>query len=222
MRILYILIAFVIIFSLGCKKDKPESPKPNDIKPLLKSDVTDKTLTDAEKVLDKKLSQEKKQEIKDKAEEAAKKIKAEEIENIPQIKLDTSDVKLEWADGKGKVMNCLAKSFTGDQKTNMLSLSDFTATLYEQGKPSAKVQAKKAVLDLIKKEIKVNTGVKVVSLVNKTTLTANKVLWKSKENTIYAQEGILDSPYGKITGKYFTLDTKLEIFQVSDTGLNID
>ena len=60
MRILYILLAFVIIFSLGCKKDKPESPKPNDIKPLLKSDVTDKTLNDAEKVLDKKLSQEKK------------------------------------------------------------------------------------------------------------------------------------------------------------------
>ena len=63
--------------------------------------------------------------------------------------------------------------------------------------------------------------VKVISLINKTTLTANKVLWKSKENTIYAQEGVLDSPYGKITGKYFTLDTKLEIFQVSDTGQNI-
>ncbi len=223
MRFLYVVLVLALLFSFGCNKEKPTPETKNgEIKPLLKNDISDKTLTEAEKVLNKQLSPEKKQEIKDKANETVNKIKAEDVSDIPPIKLDTTDVKLEWADGKGKVMTCVAKSFSGNQKTNIVSLSDFTATLYENGKASAKVVAKKAILDVTKKEIKVNTGVKVSSIVNKTTLTANKVLWKSKENTIYAQEGVLDSPYGKITGKYFTLDTKLEIFQVSDTGQNID
>ena len=223
MRLLFIFLVVVLSFSLGCNKEETIGKSTDkEIKPLLKNNVSDKTLNEAEKVLNNKISTEKKNELKEKIKDSTDKIKAEEISNIPQIKLDTNDVKLEWSDTKGKLMTCIAKQFSGDQISNMLSLSDFTATLYESGKLSAKVQAKKAVLDVTKKEIKITTGVKVVSLVNNTSLIANKLLWKSKENTIYAQEGELNSPYGKITGKYFTLDTKLEIFQVSDTGLNIN
>lgn len=224
MKIFYVFIVIILLFSFGCsKKEDPkiEIKDTKEIKSLLKdNEINDNVSKVVDKVLNEKenLSKEDKDFVKEEVIKESEKILTEEIPDIPQIKLDTKDVKIEWNDKSGKLMSAVAKSFSGDQKSNTLKLNNFTAKLYENGALSAKLQAKEAVLNVTKKEIKVTTGVKITSLTNKSTLTANKVLWKSNENKVFAYEAILDTPNGKIQGKYFKLDTKLETFEVNDTG----
>lgn len=228
MRFLYIILVLTLLFSLGCsKKEEPqiEIKDTKEIKSLLKDEEINENVSKVvDKVLKEKenLSKEDKDFIKEKVIEESDKILTEEIPDIPQIKLDTQDVKIEWNDKSGKLMSAVAKSFSGDQGSNTLTLNNFTAKLYENGVLSAKLQAKKAVLNATKKEIKVSTGVKITSLTNNSTLIANHVLWKSTENKVFAKEAILETPNGKIQGKYFKLDTKLETFEVNDKGFDIN
>lgn len=212
MRFLYFIIIICMFISIGCnKKDNNVDMQPNEIKPLVKNQIENEKIE----------LNTKENNLKENENLQEKKIIAEEVETQPLVRLDTNDVKLEWNDKSGKVMSALATNFSGNQKINILELDNFTAVLYENGVKSAKLKAKKAILDINKKEVKVMTGVNLESYTNKSTLIANKVLWKSIENKIYAQDGILNTSYGKIEGKFFTLNTSLETFEISDKGLII-
>lgn len=227
MKYIGICLIVFLVFCMGCKdKDKSQDLKNEAvkvIKPLVK-DGEEKSEIEKKvnEVLDKdsKLSSEEKNKIKEELVKEAEKLVAEEVEEIPEIRLDTNDVNIEWAGQKGKVLKACAKSFSGNQKQAVMVLNDFTAKLYENGKAAAEMKAKKAVLYADKKEIKVLSGAKITSIENKAVLTANKILWKSNENKIYAKNGILKTEAGTITGKNFIVDTKLETFEVNDKNIS--
>lgn len=227
MKYVSICLIVFLVFCMGCKdKDNSQDLKNEAvkvIKPLVK-DGEEKSEIEKKvnEVLDKgsKLSPEEKNKIKDELVKEAEKLVAEEIEEIPEIKLDTNDVNIEWSGQKGKVLKACAKSFSGNQKQGIMELNDFMAKLYENGKPAAEMKAKKAVLYADKKEIKVLSGAKITSIENNAVLTANKILWKSNENKIYAKDGILKTESGTITGKNFIVDTKLETFEVNDKNIS--
>lgn len=227
MKYISIFLIIFLLFCIGCRnKDQTKDLKKEAvkvIKPLVK-DGEDKSEIEKKvtEVIDKnsKLSPKEKSKIKDELVTEAEKLIAEEIEEIPEIRLDTNDVNIEWASEKGKVLKACAKSFSGNQKQAVMELNDFTAKLYENGKAVAEMKAKKAVLYADKKEIKVLSGAKITSIENKAVLTANKILWKSNENKIYAKDGILKTESGTITGKNFIVDTKLETFEVNDKKIN--
>lgn len=199
MKNISIILVLLLLFCLGCSNNKPAVSDKSSIS------VSTKDALAAEKAKLKK----------------DKKIASEDVSKIPEVKLETSDVKLEWAGKDGKVMTSYAKGFEGNQKDSILVLHDFTATLYEKGKKSCTLEAPKAILDVNKQEIKVINGVRLTSLISKSTLVANKILWKSKKNKVYAEDAVLTTTYGSITGKFFILDTKLETFEVSDKSKNI-
>ena len=183
----------------GCKSPDKQviiDTKPKEIQPLVKEseEETQKTQT-----------------VKDEERE-----EFDDGEEIPIIRLDTNDVKLEWVDGKGKLMTAYAKKFSGSQKNKILFLNDVITLLYENGVKSVKLKSKNAKFDVNKKTVSLSGGVVVTSYLNESKLNANRVFWDSTKNKIFAEDGILNTPFGKVYGKNFILDTKLETFEVND------
>ncbi|MBQ0105854.1 MAG: LPS export ABC transporter periplasmic protein LptC [Armatimonadetes bacterium] len=215
MKLVYFLLIFLVMCSLvACNKKENSDNKgvkenKAEIQTLLDKDSPGKgELNDASSLNAEKNKQEENS-------------KDEEETKLPVIKIDTDGVKFEWADEKGRLMTCRAKSFSGNQTDKILHLNNVNAILYENGKPSAEMFSEKATFDIDKKEIRAVSGVRLKSVINKSVFTCNKMLWKSKENKVFAEEGVLDTDYGKLTGRYFELDTKLEKFEIKDKGTKI-
>lgn len=227
MRIICISLALIMLFFAGCGKsdnDNIQKEAAKVIKPLIKEGIDDKEVAKkVDELLKNKenLSEKEEKEMAENIVEEARDIVAKDIPELPEIVIDTKDVKIEWAGNDGAVMKAVAKKFSGEQKSNSMVLEDLTADLYEKGIKSATLTAHIAYLDGNSKEIRVDKGAKVVSHSHNGILTANKIVWKSKENKIFAQKGILESKAGKITGNSFVLDTKLEVFEVSDNDLHL-
>lgn len=200
-KFILVALVFLVVFMVGCSNEEKLPVKSKN-----------KNLSAMTKVLP---------DVKDKTSEAvvSDKKKIDDFKQIPEIKLDTSDIVLEWAGTKGRLLSATAKSFSGNQKENLLKLKNFSGIIYENKQKVATFNANQAFVDVKEKTVKAVGGVKVTSYTNKSVLTANRAIWISKENKIYADTGILATEYGKISGKTFVVDTALEIFEVDDRSI---
>ena len=214
-KIITVSIVIIIALFVGCSNKKEASnssvnnTKGVNIRSSAKMNSSQKG---AEKTDDK--NSEKKTGRKEDAESDNKKVK--EIDPIPEIKLDTKDVVLEWVSADGKMLSAIANEFSGNQKENKLSLRNFSGTLFEKGQKTAYIESPLAVADVKNKVVTIEKGVRIKSFLNKSTMVANKMVWFANKNKIYAYDGILTAEYGKVSGKFFELDTGLEFFEVSD------
>lgn len=210
--VLIVVLILAVALSFGCNK---------------KSEINTKPENNSNKVVSEKNTDVPKESIKEsKNNEMAsgskngnnlRSEKVKEIEPIPEIKLASKDVILDWADKNGKMMmSAKASDFSGNQKEGKLVLRNFSGTLFEKGKKSAYIEAPLATATSKDKIVQVDKGVRIKSFTNNSSMVANKIVWLAEKDKIYAYDGVLTTEYGKITGKFFELNTALETFEVSD------
>lgn len=200
-RFLCLLLVCLFCFC-GCNK----SVNRNEVKQQAAQEFRQK-----EKELDKEIEA-KKEEARAKAENLK-----QQLEEIPEIKIDTGNVTFEWAGDKGKTMSAHAESFSGRQTDKVVELKGFSAKLNDkQAAYAADLIAPSAVLYAETKKVICKGGVKVTSKQNNSVLIAESIEWDSTKSRIYAKNARLTTDMGTMTGKNMVLDTALETFEVSD------
>lgn len=110
-----------------------------------------------------------------------------------------------------------ATEFRGSEITKQGELLNFNAELYEKGKLTAKIAAPKAVADTEKRTVTCTGGVKLNSVVRKTTATAERVRWFSNRNKIVGDGGVtVTSTVGIMQANAFMADTALQTLVMKD------
>lgn len=100
-----------------------------------------------------------------------------------------------WDDDRGNRLweagfeSATAAATEGASST--VELTKVEAGLYENGKVVSRMVAPRVVADSGKKQIRAFGGVKITSLVNGTTATAEEMLWKPNENTISGRDDVV-------------------------------
>ncbi|MBO4547750.1 MAG: hypothetical protein J5758_00890 [Abditibacteriota bacterium] len=140
-----------------------------------------------------------------------------ELEQIPEVHVDTGNVTFEWAGEKGKSMSARASRFSGRQTDSTVSLEGFSASVYDkEAKYAADLIADKAVLYARTGVVECAGRVKVTSRQNASVLVAQSIKWDSRAGKIYASNARLTTDMGIMSGKKMVLDTALQSFEVSD------
>ncbi|MBR4749335.1 MAG: hypothetical protein IK083_07190 [Abditibacteriota bacterium] len=197
------LVLLLCLFVLcGCRHGSSESARRS---------AAAREFRQKEEVLDK--------EIKTGEEEARKKDEQlrSELEEIPEVRVDTGNVTFEWAGEKGKSMSAHARRFSGRQTDSTVSLEDFSASVYDrEAKYAADLIADRAVLYARTGVVECSGRVKVTSAQNASVLVAQSIKWDSRAGKIYATSARLTTDMGIMSGKKMVLDTALQSFEVSD------
>ncbi len=100
-----------------------------------------------------------------------------------------------WDDDKGNRLweagfeSATAAATEGASST--VELTNVKASLYEDGKVVSSMVAPRVVADSGKKQVRAFGGVKVTSLLDGTTATAEEMLWKPNENTISGRGDVI-------------------------------
>jgi hypothetical protein len=150
----------------------------------------------------------------------------------PQIKVDLftpkgngaqRSVTLKWADKNGAKMTCSAKSADFNEVTQVGSLVDFSAQLYENGKLTASVRAPLATADTAKRIIVASGGVVLKSLERATVVNARWIKWNAGSDTVIGNGGVsIKSTNGSMEGAAFVADTALKTLKVMSSGKGLE
>lgn len=98
-----------------------------------------------------------------------------------------------------------------------VELEGVEARLYRDGKVASRMVAPRVVADSAKKEIRASGGVKVTSLEDDSTATADEMVWKPKENRLVGTGGVrMDKGNIHIRARSITTDTALKKAKLSD------
>ncbi len=125
-----------------------------------------------------------------------------------------------WDDDQGKRIweagfkSATASAADGSAEVELIRVE---ASLYRDGKVASRMVAPRVVADSSKKEIRAYGGVKVTSLTDNTTATADEMIWKPKENKIFGTGGVrMDRGNIHIRARSITADTALKRAKLSD------
>ncbi len=128
--------------------------------------------------------------------------------------------KVTWDDDQGKrLWEAGFKSATADEAggSARVELTDVTASLYKDGKVASRMVAPKVVADSAKKEVRAFGGVKVTSLADGSTASADQMIWMPREDKIVGTGGVrMDKGSIHIRAQSITTDTALTKAKLSD------
>ena len=128
--------------------------------------------------------------------------------------------KVTWDDDQGKrLWEAGFKSATAAEAAGSarVELTDVTACLYKDGKVASRMVAPRVVADSSKKEVRAFGGVKVTSLADGTTASADEMVWKPREDKIIGTGGVrMDKGNIHIRAQSITTDTALKKARLSD------
>ena len=147
---------------------------------------------------------------------------AQPVEQPERTRIDAKfeGAKVTWDDDQGKrLWEAGFKSATAAEADGSaeVELSDVEANLYKDGKVVSRMIAPRVVADSAKKEIRAYGGVKVTSLADKTSASAEEMVWIPKENKLIGTGGVrMDRGNIHIKARTITTDTELKRAKLSD------
>ena len=112
----------------------------------------------------------------------------------PEVEATFRTAELGWSDEKGrKVMDAKFKEASASHTdvSSTVVLRDVKAVLYAKGKAVAELTAPDVDIDNNTRMIKATGGVKVVSTSRNTTISADTIIWKSRENKLIGHGNVL-------------------------------
>ncbi len=129
--------------------------------------------------------------------------------------------KVTWDDDQGKRLweaeFKSASAAAADGSSATVELVKVEASLYRDGKVTSRMIAPRVVADSGRKEIRATGGVKVTSLVDGTTASAEEMVWRPRENKLVGTGGVrMDKGNIHIRARSITTDTALKKARLSD------
>lgn len=124
-------------------------------------------------------------------------------------------VTIKWAVKSGTKMTCSARSADFNEVTQVGTLVDFSAQLYENGRLTASVRAPRAVADAANRVIVASGGVVLKSLERATVVRAEWIKWDALSDRVTGNGGVsVESTNGSLHGTRITADTALKTIKV--------
>jgi len=143
--------------------------------------------------------------------------------NAPNGSDTRRSVTLKWSEKNGTQMTCSAKSADFNEVSQVGTLVDFSAQLYENGKLTASIRAPLATADTAKRIIIASGGVVLTSLERATEVRANWIKWNAGSDKVIGNGGVtMKSTNGSVQGAAFVADTALKKLTVLDSGKGLE
>lgn len=148
---------------------------------------------------------------------------AEPVKETPKLEITQSGVTLRWAEKNGSQMTASAKSADFNEVTQVGSLLDFSAQLYENGKLTAGVSAPKATVDTDKRTVIASGGVTLKSLERSTVIKAGWIKWDANTRKVMGNGGVkITSDTGVAEAAAFIADTSLKSYTLLSSGKELE
>ena len=137
----------------------------------------------------------------------------------PKLELSQKGVTLRWAENGVLRMSASAREFRGNEITKTGELIDFSAQLYDKGKPATSMVAPNVLADTVKRIVTATGGVTVKSLDRHTVIKAKWVKWYEKEQKIVGNGGVtVKSDVWDVQAAAFVADTALKTVSVRSSA----
>ena len=132
-------------------------------------------------------------------------------------------VTLRWDGKDGAQMTASAKSGSFNEVTQVGTLLDFSAKLYENGKLTAALSAPEATADTAKRVIIASGGVVLKSLERQTVVNASRIKWSVDSHKVTGTGGVkIESASGTVEGAAFVADTALKMLTVQGSSKGLE
>ncbi|MCX6374799.1 MAG: hypothetical protein NTU88_01950 [Armatimonadetes bacterium] len=161
----------------------------------------------------------------DKAASSARSKAEKQREPESTLQAEFSKARILWSDAQGRrVMEAQFKEAVGSQTGNnsMLELRTVRASLYKNGKIAGVLTAPSVMADSRKKEIWASGGVTVSSAVENATASADRIVWKAREDRLYGAGSIkMVRENVSVAASSFQADTVLKKSRFTDARLEM-
>lgn len=199
-RLLLTALCASIAFAAGCARQKPAA-SPAKPRPLLVDGLPARDPKPARLLREKKLS----------------KLKA------PKFEIIQRGVNLRWDSKDGTQMTATVRSGDLNTITQVGTVLDFSAKLYENGKLTATVSAPRAIVDTAKRTIMATGGVTMRSLERETTVKSSWMKWNANTHKIVGNGGVtVRTANGRAEAAAFMADTAMKQYTLLSSGKGLD
>ena len=141
----------------------------------------------------------------------------------PKLTVTQQGVTLRWDQKDGTQMTASAKSGSFNEITQVGTVLDFSAKLYENGKLTASMHAPKATIDTAKRVVLATGGVVLKSLERQTVVNASWIKWSANTHKIIGNGGVkIRSANGTADAAAFTADTSLRNYTLLSSGKGLE
>ncbi len=197
-RLLVVTLCVGIILAAGCARREPEpSIQPTDL-------LVDKA-PDAKANPKKPL------------------IEASKPPEMPDLSITQEGVTLSWDDKSGRTMVAKAKSDSFDLRTQIGTLLDFSAKLYENGALLASMTAPHAYVDGSKRVVVATGGVDLQFTNPPTRVRSAWIKWIPDKHRIIGNGGVkMTYPNATATAAAFIGDTRKQTLELRDSGKGLE
>jgi hypothetical protein len=136
----------------------------------------------------------------------------------PKLGLIQKGVTLRWVEKGTLRMTATAKEFRGNEVTKKGELIDFSAQLYENGKPATTMTAPKVVADTANRIVTATGGVVMKSLSRDTVVKSQWAKWYEKKQKVVGDGGVtVTSDTWRAESAAFVADTGLKTLSLRDS-----
>ena len=145
-------------------------------------------------------------------------------DTTPDIRFVQTGITLKWTE-KGKTrMSAKARRLEGNEVTQTGVLLDFSAELYENGKPTTTMTAPKVIADNANRTVLATGGVVMKSVDRSTVVKSGWAKWFSKEQRIVGDGGVKatstmgTNDHYEMQGAAFETDTALKTVKIRNSA----
>ena len=161
----------------------------------------------------------------DKAASSARSKPQKQREPESTLQAEFSKARIIWSDSRGRrVMEAQFKEAVGSQTGNnsTLELRTVKASLYKNGRIAGILTAPSVRADSRKKEIWASGGVTVSSAVENATASADRIVWKAREDRLYGTGNVnMAKQNVSVAASSFQADTALKKSRFTDARLEM-
>lgn len=141
----------------------------------------------------------------------------------PQLDVTQQGVTLSWNDKSGRNMIAKAKKDTFNLRTQVGTLLDFSAKLYENGALLASISAPHAYVDTAKRVVVATGGVDLKFMKPPTQVRSKWIKWTPDTHKIVGNGGVtMTYPNGTATAAAFVGDTAKQTLELRDSGKGLE
>lgn len=141
----------------------------------------------------------------------------------PKLAVTQEGVTLSWNDKAGRTMVAKARSDSFSLRTQVGTLLDFSAKLYENGALLASVSAPRAYVDTAKRTVMATGGVDLKFAKPQTRVRSEWIKWTPDTHRIVGNGGVtMTYPNGAATAAAFVGDTAKQTLELRDSGEGLE
>lgn len=141
----------------------------------------------------------------------------------PKLDIIQRGVTLSWNDKAGRSMIASAKSDSFNLRTQVGTLLDFSAKLYENGELLASMTAPHAYVDAERRVVVATGGVELKFANPRTHVRSEWIKWTPDKHKIVGNGGVaMTYPNGTATAAAFVGDTAKKTLELRDSGKGLE